>query len=66
MSYEEIAAVNPVEFAKRDQDKLRYRYPHGESYIDVCKYVSGEPRMDSGARGPFLTSPLAPRVELHP
>lgn len=25
----------PQEFAWRDQDKLRYRYPWGESYIDI-------------------------------
>ena len=37
LSYEEIAEVNPIEFANRDQDKLRYRYPNGESYIDVCR-----------------------------
>lgn len=37
MTYEEIAEQFPVEFAKRDQDKLRYRYPAGESYIDVCR-----------------------------
>ena len=38
LAYEEIAEMNPVEFAKRDQDKLRYRYPNGESYVDVCRY----------------------------
>jgi 6-phosphofructo-2-kinase/fructose-2,6-biphosphatase len=37
LSYEDIAEMDPVEFAKRDQDKLRYRYPNGESYIDVCR-----------------------------
>lgn len=25
----------PVEFGRRDEDKLEYRYPRGESYIDV-------------------------------
>jgi broad specificity phosphatase PhoE len=25
----------PQEFAWRDQDKLQYRYPWGESYIDI-------------------------------
>ena len=25
----------PQEFAWRDQDKLRYRYPWGESYLDI-------------------------------
>ena len=37
MTYEEIAEQFPTEFAERDQDKLRYRYPKGKSYLDVCK-----------------------------
>jgi len=35
LTYEEIAAQYPEEFALRDKDKLRYRYPNGESYMDV-------------------------------
>lgn len=27
----------PQEFAWRDQDKLRYRYPWGESYLDIMQ-----------------------------
>lgn len=30
MSYEEIQDHYPLEFAMRDQDKYRYRYPKGE------------------------------------
>lgn len=37
LTYEEIAEMYPREFALRDQDKLRYRYPKGESYLDVCR-----------------------------
>ncbi|XP_023343168.1 6-phosphofructo-2-kinase/fructose-2,6-bisphosphatase [Eurytemora carolleeae] len=37
MTYEDIAANFPVEFALRDRDKLNYRYPKGESYMDVVK-----------------------------
>ena len=37
MTYEEIAYQYPKDFAQRDQDKLRYRYPFGESYLDVCE-----------------------------
>lgn len=37
MTYEEIANSYPEEFARRDQDKLKYRYPKGESYVDVCQ-----------------------------
>ncbi|TWW56069.1 6-phosphofructo-2-kinase/fructose-2,6-bisphosphatase [Takifugu flavidus] len=35
MSYEEIQENFPEEFALRDQDKYRYRYPKGESYEDL-------------------------------
>ena len=34
-TYEEIQEKFPQEFAWRDQDKLRYRYPWGESYLDI-------------------------------
>ena len=37
MTYEDIAESHPVEFADRDNDKLRYKYAHGESYVDVCR-----------------------------
>lgn len=35
MTYEEIRAKMPQEFKARERDKLRYRYPRGESYEDV-------------------------------
>ncbi|ODN02887.1 6-phosphofructo-2-kinase/fructose-2,6-bisphosphatase [Orchesella cincta] len=35
MTYEEIAATYPEEFAARDQSKFSYRYPRGESYEDL-------------------------------
>ena len=35
MTYEQIAEQMPAEFAQRKADKLRYRYPRGESYVDV-------------------------------
>lgn len=37
MTYEEIQEKFPSEFAWRDQDKLKYRYPHGESYLDLLQ-----------------------------
>lgn len=40
LTYEEIAQRFPVEFALRDKDKLNYRYPKGESYVDVVKRLS--------------------------
>ncbi|XP_060823762.1 6-phosphofructo-2-kinase/fructose-2,6-bisphosphatase-like isoform X2 [Bombus pascuorum] len=39
LSYEEMQEHYPQEFAWRDQDKLRYRYPWGESYIDAMHRV---------------------------
>lgn len=41
MTYEEIQEIYPQEFAWRDQDKLKYRYPHGESYLDLLQRVDG-------------------------
>jgi len=37
MTYSEIAKTMPEEFAARKKDKLRYRYPAGESYMDVIQ-----------------------------
>jgi len=39
MTYEDIAEKFPVEFALRDADKLCYRYPSGESYMDVVQRI---------------------------
>lgn len=41
LTYEEIQETFPSEFAWRDQDKLKYRYPHGESYLDLLQRVDG-------------------------
>jgi len=35
MTYKEIQEKAPAEFSRRKMDKLRYRYPRGESYLDV-------------------------------
>jgi 6-phosphofructo-2-kinase/fructose-2,6-biphosphatase 2 len=35
LTYEEISEKYPEEFAARDQNKLAYRYPSGESYQDL-------------------------------
>ena len=39
MSYDEVKQRMPGEFAARQEDKLRYRYPRGESYEDVIRRV---------------------------
>ncbi|KAL7511968.1 hypothetical protein ACHAXN_008925 [Cyclotella atomus] len=35
LTYQEIKERFPEEFARRQEDKLTYRYPRGESYMDV-------------------------------
>lgn len=35
MTYKEIEEVAPAEFTERKKNKLSYRYPRGESYLDV-------------------------------
>jgi hypothetical protein len=35
MTYEEIAASMPEEYAARGKQKFSYRYPRGESYQDM-------------------------------
>jgi broad specificity phosphatase PhoE/predicted kinase len=37
LTYREIAASFPDDFSARARDKLRYRYPRGESYEDVIQ-----------------------------
>ncbi|XP_055375535.1 6-phosphofructo-2-kinase/fructose-2,6-bisphosphatase-like isoform X2 [Condylostylus longicornis] len=39
LTYEEIQERFPQEFAWRDQDKFKYRYPHGESYLDLLQRI---------------------------
>lgn len=37
MTYEQIREARPEEYAARQADKFRYRYPRGESYEDVIQ-----------------------------
>ncbi|KXZ48046.1 hypothetical protein GPECTOR_30g141 [Gonium pectorale] len=39
LTYEQIGERFPEEYAARKNDKLRYRYPAGESYMDVIQRV---------------------------
>lgn len=40
LSYEELQERFPRELALRDRDKLKYRYPQGESYMDImCRLI---------------------------
>lgn len=38
-TYEEIKEKHPEEFEERNKDKLNYRYPRGESYMDVISRI---------------------------
>ncbi|CAM9132046.1 unnamed protein product [Phaeothamnion confervicola] len=35
MTYQQVKANFPDEYAAREKDKLSYRYPRGESYLDI-------------------------------
>ena len=35
LSYDQVQVQFPEEFRARQHDKLKYRYPRGESYLDV-------------------------------
>eukprot|EP00742_Colponemidia_sp_Colp-10_P001041 GILJ01001127.1.p1 GENE.GILJ01001127.1~~GILJ01001127.1.p1 ORF type:complete len:463 (-),score=42.69 GILJ01001127.1:234-1556(-) len=37
LTYEEVKELMPLEHELRAKDKLRYRYPRGESYMDVIQ-----------------------------
>lgn len=39
MTYEEIKEKYPKEYEDRAKDKLRYRYPRGESYVDLINRI---------------------------
>lgn len=39
MTYEQIAEKYPDEFAARKKNKLTYRYPNGESYLDLIQRI---------------------------
>ncbi|KAG2451906.1 hypothetical protein HYH02_003681 [Chlamydomonas schloesseri] len=75
LTYEQIAQQYPDEFMARSKDKLRYRYPAGESYLDViqrlepvviemerekeCIVVVGHQAVLRAVLGYFMAKPLA-------
>ena len=65
LAYEEIAEMNPIEFAKRDQDKLRYRYPNGESYVDVCRYEQQGSFVNDVTQNFAFSDPLSVTLLFH-
>lgn len=54
MTYEEIEAEYPEEFAARSVDKLGYRYPRGESYLDVIQRLDPIVQEMERSRQPIL------------
>lgn len=39
LTYSEIKKSHPIDYEERDNDKLRYRYPRGESYLDLIQRI---------------------------
>jgi broad specificity phosphatase PhoE len=54
MTYAEIAAGRPNEYAERAADKFRFRYPQGESYADVIRRLEPVIVELEGQREPVL------------
>ena len=47
LTYEEFESRHPQEFRLREVNKLTYRYPNGESYVDLCHRLEAVlPEMD--------------------
>ena len=54
MTYEEISKVYPEEFKLRKENKLSYRYPRGESYLDVVSRLDPLVQEIESYREPLL------------
>ncbi len=54
MTYAEIQRTMPEDYAARTEDKLRYRYPRGESYEDVIRRLDPVLLELERQRGPIL------------
>jgi broad specificity phosphatase PhoE len=54
MTYDEIRDQLPGEYASRKADKLRYRYPRGESYVDVVNRLEPVILEMERHRGPLV------------
>ena len=55
LTYEEIQEKYPEEFAARDQNKLAYRYPSGESYQDLVARSQNSPLKNSLSQPSILS-----------
>jgi broad specificity phosphatase PhoE len=53
LTYTEVKEMYPIEFSLRLADKLNYRYPEGESYIDLFRRVK-----------PFVTKIVADKEDV--
>lgn len=54
MSYEDIKIKFPQEHQERTNDKLNYRYPRGESYMDVINRIEPMIYEIERRRGPVI------------
>lgn len=64
MTYEEIRRHFPDEYAKRERNKLEYRYPDGESYIDVKERLNQVLMKIVGCRDSVLIVGHVVRIEI--
>lgn len=55
MYYQLVCVTHPTlsNFRSRKKDKLRYRYPRGESYLDVIQRFAAEYAYDQKVRAPL-------------
>ena len=54
LTYEQVKTQFPGEFAAREENKLRYRYPRGESYLDLISRLEPVIIEFERQRGPLI------------
>ena len=54
MTYNEIKKSYPMDYQERDNDKLRYRYPRGESYLDLIQRIEPIIYEIERSKGPII------------
>ena len=54
LSYKEIEEKFPEDFFERSEDKLRYRFPRGESYLDLIQRIEPVIYEIERSRGPVI------------
>ena len=65
LSYNEIKEKFPLEYYARENDKLRYRYPRGESYLDLIQRIEPIIFEIERAKGPVILVKLIDFIYLY-